>query len=166
MNNICYLAIGSNIGNRLENLAAARAAIAALPDTRMLESSHDHITRPVGGPPGQNDYLNAAIKIQTSLPPPQLLSRLLDIERRMGRQRGREGRNGPRIIDIDILFYGDVVLSSPDLIIPHPRMHLRTFVLMPLCDIAPDLIHPVLGLPVRLLAARCYAGGATMEAAP
>lgn len=173
MNEICYLAIGSNMGDRLENLASARTAIAALPETRLLESSHDHTTRPVGGPTGQNDYLNAALKIQTSLPPQQLLAHLLNIEHHMGRDRSREGRNGPRIIDIDILLYNDIVLSSPALTIPHPRMHLRTFVLMPLCDIAPDVIHPVLGIPISLLAARCYAGGtadhpqpATMEGAP
>lgn len=168
MNNICYLAIGGNMGNRPENLAAARIAIAALPDTRLLESSHDHITRPVGGPPGQNDYLNAALKIQTCLAPLELLRRLLEIERRMGRDRDRdrEGRNGPRIIDIDILLYNDIVLASGALTIPHPRMHLRTFVLMPLCDIAPDVIHPILGIPIHLLAARCYAGGTAMEATP
>lgn len=166
MNNISYLAIGSNMGNRLENLAAARDAIHSLPETQLIDSSHDHTTPPVGGPPGQNDYLNAAVKIQTGLPPHELLSHLLDIERRMGRDRSHESRNGPRIIDIDILLFNDIILSSTALTIPHPRMHQRTFVLMPLCDIAPDVIHPILGIPIHLLAARCYAGGAADHPLP
>ncbi len=159
MNAICYLALGSNVGNRQGFLQAARTAIAGLRQTRILDCSQDHLTRPVGGPAGQNDYLNAALKIETAYPPQELLEQLLAIEQMLGRNRMVEGRNGPRTIDIDILFYNDIIYTSSQLTIPHPRMDQRAFVLMPLCDIAPDLIHPVLGCPISLLAARCYAGG-------
>ena len=148
------------MGRRSELLDAASAAIERLPGTKVMGTSHYHTTRPVGGPPNQENYLNAALQIQTPFAPHALLTNLLEIERGLGRDRSQEPRNGPRTIDIDILMYNDLVLTSPELTLPHPRMHSRTFVLMPLCDIAPNLIHPILLCPISLLAARCYAGGA------
>jgi 2-amino-4-hydroxy-6-hydroxymethyldihydropteridine diphosphokinase len=99
-------------------------------------------TAPVGGPPGQGDFLNAAAQLQTDLPPRDLLHLFLSIEHQEGRIR--RDRNGPRTLDIDLLLYGEAVLHEPDLIVPHPRMHERTFVLGPLAEIAPTLEHPVL----------------------
>jgi 3-oxoacyl-[acyl-carrier protein] reductase len=114
---------------------------------------HEHIevrqvstyfeTDPVGGPPGQPAFINAAAELETSLDPHQLMQTLLDIERRLGRVRGE--KDGPRTIDLDILLYGDAIVESSEVTIPHPRMHTRGFVLEPMAEIAPAAVHPVLG---------------------
>lgn len=106
-------------------------------------------TVPEGGPP-QRDYLNGVAGVYTALPPRDLLEKVLDIEKAMGR-KARKGRDLPRIIDLDILLYGDLVTGEADLVIPHPRMHRRSFVLRGLAEIAPDVIHPVSGKSVSEL---------------
>jgi 2-amino-4-hydroxy-6-hydroxymethyldihydropteridine diphosphokinase len=107
----------------------------------------------VGGPPGQGPYLNAVAVLTTTLAPRALLERLLAIERQAGRAR-RELRDAPRELDLDLLFYDDTRIDEPDLVVPHPRLHERGFVLEPLRDVAPGLLHPVLGEDVETLAAR------------
>jgi 3-oxoacyl-[acyl-carrier protein] reductase len=106
-------------------------------------------TMPVGGPPGQGNYLNAAAEIETDLEPIALLQVLLAVEQRLGRVR--QEQHGPRTIDLDLLLYGDVVRDEPGLIVPHPRMHERLFVLEPLAEFAPNVVHPVIGSPIRVL---------------
>jgi 2-amino-4-hydroxy-6-hydroxymethyldihydropteridine diphosphokinase len=138
-----YIALGSNLGDREGYLSRALAALRQRPGVRVVRVSSFHETAPVGGPPGQDNFLNAAAELETDLGPEGLLHALLDIERQLGRVR-RE-RFGPRTIDLDLLLYGDLVRDEPDLTVPHPRMHERLFVLGPLAEIAPDVIHPRLG---------------------
>lgn len=140
---IAYLALGTNLGDRRANLRAAADAVVATPGVRGAELSPIYETAPVGGPDGQGDYLNAAMRIDTDLPPRDLLDTLLCIEQSLGRER-RE-RWGPRVIDLDLLLYDDLSIDEPGLTLPHPRMYERAFVLRPLADLAPDLVHPVLG---------------------
>jgi 2-amino-4-hydroxy-6-hydroxymethyldihydropteridine diphosphokinase len=109
-------------------------------------------TRPVGGPP-QGAYLNAAAALGTTLPPRALLARLLAIEGLAGRERGSV-RDAPRRLDLDLLLYGDLRIDEPALRVPHPRLHERAFALVPLADLAPDLVHPVFGETIARLAAR------------
>jgi 2-amino-4-hydroxy-6-hydroxymethyldihydropteridine diphosphokinase len=104
-------------------------------------------TEPVGGPPGQPPYLNGAAELRTALAPEELLEALQQVEDAFGRTR--EVRWGPRTLDLDLLLYGDRVVETPSLTVPHPRMHERRFVLGPLCEIAPNAVHPVLGRTVR-----------------
>ena len=132
-----YIALGANLADRAATLRAALAELGTQPGVRVLARSGFHETAPVGGPPGQPAYLNAAAELATSQPPRELLATLLAIERRHGRER-RE-RHGPRTLDLDLLIYPDVVLDEPDLALPHPRMWEREFVLRPLgeiCDLA------------------------------
>jgi 2-amino-4-hydroxy-6-hydroxymethyldihydropteridine diphosphokinase len=143
-----YLALGSNLGDRRHNL---EAAIAALPPTvKVLERSPLYETAP-WGVTDQPDFLNMVLKGETRLAPAALLARLKQNETSLGRLPSV--RYGPRLIDIDILFYGSLVLSTPELTIPHPHLHERAFVLVPLADLAAAFIHPVLGKPIRDLLA-------------
>jgi 2-amino-4-hydroxy-6-hydroxymethyldihydropteridine diphosphokinase len=137
-----YVALGSNLGDRLGYLAAARQALRARKDVALVRVSTVYETAPVGGPAGQGPYLNAAAEIGTTLSPDELLRVLLDIEQRNGRVRTEP--DGPRTLDLDLLLYGEVVRESPDPIVPHPRLHERLFVLQPLAEIAPNVIHPIL----------------------
>jgi 2-amino-4-hydroxy-6-hydroxymethyldihydropteridine diphosphokinase len=137
-----YLALGSNLGDRREYLNRALQALHERTGVVVRQVSSYCETAPVGGPPGQGDFLNAAAELQTELAPDDLLRVLLDIEQKLGRVRGV--RHGPRTIDLDLLLYGELVLSGADLIVPHPRLHERLFVLQPLAEIAPNVIHPVL----------------------
>jgi pantoate--beta-alanine ligase len=132
------VALGSNLGDRQANLDAALAALRREPGLRVIASSTWIETDPVGGPPGQGRYLNGAIAIETALAPRELLGRLLEIERRAGRDRSLEPRNGPRRLDLDLLLYGDERIDEPGLRVPHPRLEERLFVLEPLAQIAPD----------------------------
>ena len=136
---IIYLALGTNLGDRLANLRAALHALA--PDVRVLAESHIYETPPWGYA-DQPAFLNMAVKCETGLGPESLLKRLKQIEVEAGREASF--RYGPRQIDLDILFYDDLVLESKALTIPHARLQERAFVLVPLMDIAPNLIHPVL----------------------
>jgi len=148
MTHTVYLALGGNLGDRLASL---RAALDALPpDVAVLAESRVYETPPWGYT-DQPAFLNMAVKAQTSLSPQALLDYLKAIEARLGREKSL--RWGPRLIDLDILFYDNLALDTPPLIIPHPRLHERGFVLAPLADIAPDLLHPTLGCSVRSLLA-------------
>jgi 2-amino-4-hydroxy-6-hydroxymethyldihydropteridine diphosphokinase len=129
-----YIGLGSNLGDRAATLAAALRDLAAAGDIRVLRCSSLHETAPVGGPPGQGNYLNAVAELDTELPPQALLTRLLEVERRHGRER-RE-RNGPRTLDLDLLLYREVESQDPELTIPHPRMWEREFVLRPLAELS------------------------------
>jgi len=130
---ICYLGIGSNLGNRRKNIKLAIQKISALKYTEVIKSSRMIETEPVGGPVGQGKFLNAALKIRTSLSPLILLKKLKSIEKQLGREK--TVRNGPRTIDLDILFYGDRIINSKNLTIPHPRVFEREFVIKPLLEI-------------------------------
>lgn len=141
MCNLVYIGLGSNMGDRAKNLFSAYDHITATKGIHPLRLSRFYETAPVGGPP-QPMFLNAALGIKTSLSPHQLLERFQHIENLMGRVR-RE-RWGPRIIDIDILLYGDEIVHDDLLKTPHPLMHTRLFVLEPLVEIAPNVVHPVL----------------------
>ncbi len=158
MASICYIALGSNLGQREENLRQALAAIAELSGTNVEMLSHFIITAPVGGPAGQEDYCNAAARLATELSPEELLTALAGVEQKLGRFRAGEMRYGPRMMDLDILFYNDWVLDKPELTIPHPRLHERLFVLRPLAEIAPDMIHPLMGKSIMALLRACPMG--------
>lgn len=135
-----YIGLGSNIGDRAGNLFHAYERIIALSGVRPFMLSRFYETAPVGGPP-QPMFLNAALSVETTIPPHQLLERFQHIEAGMGRVR--TVRWGPRTIDIDILLYGDRVISDDRLKIPHPLMHTRLFVLEPLIEIDAHVINPV-----------------------
>ncbi|MGQ9510951.1 MAG: 2-amino-4-hydroxy-6-hydroxymethyldihydropteridine diphosphokinase [Thermaceae bacterium] len=142
-----YVALGSNLGDRASYLLEALARLSLLPRTRLLRVSHVYETEPLGPP--QPRYLNQAAEVWTDLRPEELLEAFLEVEASLGRTR-RE-RWGPRTIDLDLLLYEDLVLSTPNLTLPHPRLHERPFVLAPLCDLIPDGVHPLLGQTYRTL---------------
>ena len=139
-----HIAIGSNLHDRPTYLAAGLAAVAALPNTRVTAVSSIYETPPLG-PTEQPDYLNAVLAVETLLAPEELLASMLQIEKDHLRQRHIHW--GPRTLDLDLLLYGECIVASPDLTLPHPHMNDRSFVLVPLCEIAPDLAHPVTGQP-------------------
>jgi 2-amino-4-hydroxy-6-hydroxymethyldihydropteridine diphosphokinase len=149
-----YIALGSNQGDRELNLLRAIAEIGRLPDSKVTGLSPFYETSPVGVTEQQNFY-NAVLRLSTTCPPRDLLDRLLNIETAIfGRVRSVHW--GPRRIDLDLLIYGQSVIDEDGLNVPHPRMAERRFVLQPLCDIAPDLVHPLAGKTSReLLAALC-----------
>lgn len=137
-----YLALGSNLGDRLALLRAAVRAVDDAPGTRVNGKSPVFETDAVASGP-QPAYLNAVLRIETTLSPQALLNLCLGIERSLGRERPADGSKAPRTIDIDILLYSDLVLDQPHLAIPHPALLLRPFVLIPLATVAaPGLLHP------------------------
>ncbi|HUH99068.1 MAG TPA: 2-amino-4-hydroxy-6-hydroxymethyldihydropteridine diphosphokinase [Anaerolineales bacterium] len=139
MNHVAYLALGTNLGDRPANL---RAALDSLPpEVRIVAESKIYLTPP-WGVEDQPSFLNMAVKCETALGPEALLKRLKQGEVRLGRQPSF--RWGPRLIDIDILFYDELIFKSGTLTIPHPHLQERAFVLVPLAEIAPGLVHPVL----------------------
>lgn len=149
--NVAYLGLGSNLGNRLAFLRGGRDALLARPGISLVNASGVYETAAIGGPPDNPQFLNAVLEITTALSPRQLLEACLVVEDEFGRTRPE--RWAPRTLDIDILFYADQVISEPDLVIPHPRLHERAFVLAPLLEIAPDLICPQRLQTVAALAA-------------
>jgi 2-amino-4-hydroxy-6-hydroxymethyldihydropteridine diphosphokinase len=152
-----YVALGANLGDRAGALARAVEALRATPGVHVVAVSRTWETAPVGPP--QPAYLNAAAALDTELDAIALLARLHEIERAAGRTRGAE-RNLPRTLDLDLLLFGGLVIESPELVVPHPRMHQRAFVLEPLAEIAPEELHPVLGERIAVLAERVRASGA------
>ncbi len=144
-----YLGLGSNLGDRRAALDAAVRRLRAEPGLRVLAVSAYYETAPVDCPPGSGDYLNAAAAVETDRDPHDLLKLLHRIEQQLGRVR--TGDNSPRTLDLDLLLYGDRVIDTPELIVPHPRLHERAFVLVPLADLDEDAIHPVLGKSISEL---------------
>lgn len=144
-----YIGLGANLGARRETLRAAIRALRAAQGVRVASVSRLYETAPVGGPEGQDRYLNAAAALETRLAPLALLDLLQSIE--ADHLRTREIRWGPRTLDLDILFFGDAVMASDRLILPHPRAAERRFVLQPLADIAPAFRHPTLDATVAEL---------------
>ncbi|GAB4187523.1 MAG: 2-amino-4-hydroxy-6-hydroxymethyldihydropteridine diphosphokinase [Calditrichia bacterium] len=134
---VATVALGSNLGNKKENLQKSVRLIAA--ENKVIQLSKLYRTAPYGITE-QDDFLNAAIQIETSKNPLELLQFLLNIEKTMGRVRGKKW--GPRIIDLDIIFFDHLVVNEPELIIPHPDYKNRNFVLLPLADIMPDFVPP------------------------
>lgn len=148
---MAFLALGSNLGDRKAHLIAARDAISALPETAILQSSSLHETLAWGASEPQPDYLNAVISVATSLTPTQLWQHTSVIEQSQGRARRGE-KNAARTLDIDLLLFGDIVMNTTILVLPHPRMHLRKFVLQPLLEVAPAINIPGRGSAADLLA--------------
>jgi 2-amino-4-hydroxy-6-hydroxymethyldihydropteridine diphosphokinase len=143
------LGLGSNLGDRDANLRAALDRLEEENAVCVVAMSTIRTTAPVGGPP-QGDFRNAAALADTHLPPHKLLAALQRAERAVGRKPGGE-RWGPREVDVDLLLYGAEVIDEPDLVVPHPRMTERRFVLEPAAEIAPQMLHPVEGRTMREL---------------
>jgi 2-amino-4-hydroxy-6-hydroxymethyldihydropteridine diphosphokinase len=146
MPQLAYLSLGSNVGDRAQQLRDAQARLSAA--GRVVAASSLYETEPVEFTE-QPWFLNCAVALETEKDPQELMAEILDIEKEMGRRRMQ--KKGPRSIDIDILLVGDAVIDSPELTIPHPAMHERRFVLEPLAEIAPEVRHPLLRKTIREL---------------
>jgi 2-amino-4-hydroxy-6-hydroxymethyldihydropteridine diphosphokinase len=143
-----YVGIGSNVGDRKENFLEALARVTKLPDTKMIKESSLYESEPLGD--AKDWYVNGAIQIETRFKPETLLLKFKNIERAMGRKKVKK-RWGSRIIDLDILLYDGLILKKKKLRIPHPEIQNRKFVLVPLSEIAPQVIHPELGVTISEL---------------
>jgi len=144
-----YIGLGSNLEPREKYIERALNQMNAHPQIEVLATSTVYETDPVGGPPDQMQYLNAVAKIATTLDPIKLLDALQSIEQKLGRKR--EIAWGPRTIDMDILLCGSRIISTDRLIVPHPLMHERRFVMQPLAEIAPDVVHPILEMTTQTI---------------
>ncbi|MBI2989442.1 MAG: 2-amino-4-hydroxy-6-hydroxymethyldihydropteridine diphosphokinase [Deltaproteobacteria bacterium] len=143
-----YIGIGSNLGKKKENYLEALTRIAKIPDTKIIRESSLYESEPLGD--SKERYVNGVIEIETELKPEMLLRKCKNIERAMGRKKVRK-RWGARIIDLDILLYDTLILEKKNLKLPHSELHNRKFVLIPLSEIAPQVIHPVLGATISEL---------------
>jgi 2-amino-4-hydroxy-6-hydroxymethyldihydropteridine diphosphokinase len=144
----CFIALGANLGDPVATVTAAIVALRGMPQTEFVASSSLYRTAPVGLK-HQPDFINAVVELAAASPAPILLQSLFEIEARFGRQRSV--KNAPRTLDLDLLLYGDEISDDPQLILPHPRLHERAFVLAPLAEIAPELIVPGRGRIADLL---------------
>jgi 2-amino-4-hydroxy-6-hydroxymethyldihydropteridine diphosphokinase len=142
-----FISVGSNLGDRLRNCCRGIAALCADASVRLVARSPFYETEPVDYT-DQEWFLNTAVKIETDLAPLELLARALAVQKELGRSDGGI-RFGPRVLDLDIIFYDHLILETPQLTIPHPRMHKRRFVLQPICDIDGSVVHPILGQDVK-----------------
>jgi len=149
--NRVFIGIGSNEGDRLARMSEAVRLLGETDGVRVAQMAMIFETEPRGGPP-QEPYLNTVLEIETALEPSALLGVCQEIERRLGRRPSAQ-RWSPRPIDLDLLLYDERIVEEPGLSIPHPRLHERRFVLAPLAQLAPELIHPTLRQPIRALAA-------------
>ncbi|MDA9101119.1 2-amino-4-hydroxy-6-hydroxymethyldihydropteridine diphosphokinase [Omnitrophica bacterium] len=145
---LAYIGVGSNVGNRESYLQAAHDRLSSHPEIKFTRMSRVHETEPVGGP-AQEKYLNAVWEIETDLTAEELLECTRQVEQDLGRVRSV--KNGPRTMDLDILFFGSEVMDRQELTIPHPRLRGRAFVLEPLAELSPDWVHPVTKTTVRQL---------------
>jgi 2-amino-4-hydroxy-6-hydroxymethyldihydropteridine diphosphokinase len=143
---IAYLGIGSNLGDPIENCRKALREIASLKNVQVLRRSSLYRTEPVGDIP-QDWFVNGVVEIRTTFTALQLLKALQWVEQALGRER--KGRWGPRIIDIDILLYGQEIIKTESLVVPHPELHKRRFVLVPINEIAPYVIHALYGISMK-----------------
>jgi 2-amino-4-hydroxy-6-hydroxymethyldihydropteridine diphosphokinase len=144
-----FIALGANLGDREANLQRAMKLLGESNGVKVIRVSSFYDNPAVGGPESSPTFLNAAAEIETSLSPRELMDRLLEIERMMGRVRGEKW--GPRIIDLDLLLYGDEIVAEKNLTVPHPLMHDRAFVLVPLAEIAAREVHPLLHVTIEEL---------------
>lgn len=160
---IAYVGLGGNVGDAAGILRAALSALDALPGIRLLRASRLYRT-PAWGREDQPDFVNAVAALETALSAHTLLDALLGVERAFGRDRDAEAaRWGPRVLDLDLLLHGDAVIDAPGLTVPHPHLHARAFVLVPLLEIAPDLRIPGHGCARDALSAMAIDG---IEALP
>ncbi len=154
-----FIGIGSNVGDRQAWIELARRELAALPSTRLARFSSVYETAPVG-PVQQGAFLNAAAELETALDPFDLLDALAAIEGKAGREsREQRIKWGPRVLDLDILLFGNRVISQDELVVPHPMMHERWFVLKPLAELDPDVVHPLLEMRIGELLKYLDQGG-------
>jgi 2-amino-4-hydroxy-6-hydroxymethyldihydropteridine diphosphokinase len=149
-----FIGFGSNLGDRLDFCDRAMRLLGLLPDTQVIAVSSLYETEPVpdAGAPGEGWFLNGVVQIETDITPQSLLTVCREIERSLGRDR--EHRSGPRTLDLDLLLYGNCVVQEQELAVPHPRLHLRRFVLEPLVELEPTLVHPLLKQTVSQLLAQ------------
>ena len=143
-----YIGIGSNVGNKRDNFFEAVTRLAKLPDTKVIKESSLYESEPLGD--AKEWYINGAVEIETKFKPEMLLEKFKNIERAMGRKKVKK-RWGARLIDLDILLYDSAVVKKKNLRIPHPEMTSRKFVLIPLSEIAPQVVHPELGVTISEL---------------
>ena len=151
-----FIGLGSNLGEREHLIRSAAEGLDLTPETKLVRISSLYDTKPIGDLE-QPDYLNAVALVLTDLEPSRLLWNLHLIENKLGRKRRR--RWEPRPIDLDLLFYGDSVIDQPGLTVPHPEAHKRAFVLVPMNELIPDLVHPVLGKSIEELLRSLKPGG-------
>ncbi|MCS6896612.1 MAG: 2-amino-4-hydroxy-6-hydroxymethyldihydropteridine diphosphokinase [Nitrospira sp.] len=148
MKETVYVGLGSNVGDRVDYCQRATTLLGLLPRSRVTDTSSLYETEPVndGTDPGEEWFLNAVVALETEIPPWNFLTFLREIERALGRDPDK--RSGPRTIDLDLLFYGNRLINDPQLVVPHPRVHQRRFVLVPMSELAPGWVHPATGLSV------------------
>lgn len=149
---VAFVSLGSNLGDKKGNCLRGMERLFESRHTELIQRSRFYRTAPVDYE-DQDWFVNAVVKVATRLDPPELLKELLAIETALGRRRESVPRFGPRILDLDLIFYDTLRIESDELVVPHPRMHKRRFVLEPICDIEPELLHPVLERTMRQLLA-------------